>query len=74
MRVTVIPIVVSALGTVSKSLVKKSGRIGNQWKNQDHSDYSIVKTNLNTQKSLRDVMGLAVTQTTVKDHQLILVG
>ena len=42
MKMTVIPIIVSMLGSVPKGLNKKHG-IGNQRKNRDHGDYTIVE-------------------------------
>ena len=51
MKVTVIPIVVSALGTIPKRLVKGSGKHGNERTNREHPDYSIVKIDQNTKKS-----------------------
>ena len=55
-------IVISALGM-------ETGGIGNQKKNQDHSDYSIVKINMNTKKSPGVQRRLAVPQSSIKDHQ-----
>ena len=43
MRVTVIPIVIGALGTFAKNLEKTTGEIGNQMKNRDYRDHSSVK-------------------------------
>ena len=63
MRVSVIPIVVS-----TQRLGKKSGGIGNQKKNQDHSELNIIKIGLNIQKSPEDMRRLSVTQTPVADH------
>ena len=42
-KLSVIPIVVSALGTVLKGLIKKIERIEDQRKNQDYADHSIVE-------------------------------
>ena len=53
-------------------LGEKPGGIGNQRKNRDHSDYSIVKIGQNTEKSPGDLRRFAVTQTLVKSHQLAL--
>ena len=38
----------------------------------DHSNYSIIKISQNTEKSPRGLKRLAVTQTLVEDHQLML--
>ena len=56
MKVTVIPIVVSALGIIPKDLekLKRKGR--------DNPDHSIVKIGLNTENSPGDLRRLAVTQ------------
>ena len=67
-RVTVIPIVISALGTVPKYF-EAGERVGNRRKNGNHPNYSIVEIGKNTEKSAGDQRRLAVTQTPVKDHQ-----
>ena len=54
-----------ALETVPQ---KKPGRNGNQTKNRDHPDYSIVEIGQNTEKSPEDLMRLAVTWSQVKFH------
>ena len=43
-----------------------------EMKKRDHPDYGIVKIGLNTEQSSGDPRKLAVTQTSVKDHQLTL--
>ena len=70
MRVTVIPIVIVALEMVLKGLKRgpEELEIG------DHSNYSIVGIGHNSKKSPGDLKKLAVTQTPVKDHQLMLMG
>ena len=68
-----IPIVVGALGTIPKGLVKKNGRLGNKRKSKDHPDSSIIKIGQYTEKSLWDLMKFAVTQIPVRNHQLMLV-
>ena len=50
-------------------LEKKTGRIGNQRKNQEYPDHCIVKISSNIEKSSGDLRKLAVTQTPVNDHQ-----
>ena len=62
MKVTMIPIVIGALSTVTKG----AGRIVNKNTSEDHPNDSTVKIGQYTEKSL-------VTQTPVKDHQLMLV-
>ena len=56
-----------------QKLGKETGRIRNQRMSGDHSDYSVIKIDQNTQKSPGDLRRLAVTQTPVKAHQLMLV-
>ena len=69
MRVTVI----AELGTLSKDLGRGYGRVGNRRKTGNHPNYCIVKTNQNTEKSPGYMRRLAVAETPVKDHQLMLV-
>ena len=61
-----------ALGTVPKSLEKGLRRKKSE-EDRDHSDNSIAEIGKNTDKSPGDQKRLAVTQTLVKVHQLILV-
>ena len=70
---TVLPIVVFALEMVLKVLEKKTGGIGNQMKNQDNPNYSIVEIGQNTEKNPGDWRRFVVTQIPVKDHQLTMV-
>ena len=51
---------------------KGISRVGNLRMNRDLSNYNIVKIVQNTEKSSGDLKRLAVTQNSVKDHQLIL--
>ena len=74
---TVIPILIGALGTVTKGLVllfpsppvSKTGGLGNKSISGDHPNYSIVEIGQNTEKSPGDLRRLAVTQTAVENHQ-----
>ena len=50
MKTTVIPIVVGALGTIPK----ESRRFGNQRRNGNHPDYSIIKIALNAETPVKD--------------------
>ena len=50
-RVTVIPVVASALGIIPKGLVKGTRRLRNQRTSKDHPDYCIIKIDLSTEKS-----------------------
>ena len=55
---TVIPIVIGVLGTVSQGFGKGTGIVERM--NQDHPDYSIVEIGQNTEKSPGDLRRLAV--------------
>ena len=70
MKVTVIPIVISVLGIVSKGLVKG---LEDLEISGDHPNYSIIKMGQNTEKNPEDLRRLAVTQIPVINHQLMLV-
>ena len=65
---TVIAMVVNILATIAKGLEKKNERIGNLKKARDNSNHS-----KNTEESPGDLRRLAVAQTLVKDHWLMLV-
>ena len=71
MKVTIIPIVIGAPGTVTKGLIKG---LGNKRTSGDHLNYYIIEIGRNTQKSPGELRRLAVTQTPVKDHQQLLMG
>ena len=70
MKVTVIPIIIDALRTISKGLVRGLGRFGNKWTSGDHPNCSIIKIGQNTEKSPGNLRRLAVTQTPVENYQL----
>ena len=72
MKVTNIPIVIGAFGTVTKGLLKGTGGLGRWRMSRDHSNYTIIENGQNTEKSPGDLRRLAVTQTPVKNHQLKL--
>ena len=71
MKVTIVPIVIGAFGTITKGLLKGledmdvGGRI-------DYPNDSITENSHNTEKSPGDLRRLAVTQNPGKNHQLIL--
>ena len=69
MKLRVIPIVIGALGTVTKGLVKRPEDL----EIRIHLNFSIIKIGQNTKKNPGDLRRLAVTQTPVEDHQLTLV-
>ena len=50
-KVSVIPVVVGALGTISQMIEKETERVGNLKTNRSHLDCSIIKIGLNTEKS-----------------------
>ena len=54
-------------------LSKGTGRLRNQWTSGGHTDNNIIKNDQSTEKSPEDLKRLAVTQTPVKDHQLMQV-
>ena len=63
MNVTVIPIVIHSLGTISKGLVYGLEDL----KIIEHPHYSIIKIGQNTNKNPRDLRRLAVSQTPVEN-------
>ena len=66
MKVTIIPIVIGALATVTKGLLKGLEELG--WLTSgDHPNNNIIKNGQNTEKGPGDLRRLAVTQTTVKN-------
>ena len=67
MQVTIIQIVISAFGSVTKGFLK-----GLEDLEVDHPNCSIIENGQNTEKSPEDLRRLAVTQTPVEDHQLAL--
>ena len=70
MKVTIIPIVIGAFGTVTKGLLK--GLEGLEIRGcGDLPNYYIIENGQNTEKNPRDLMRL-VTQTPVKGHKLKL--
>ena len=71
MKVTIIPIVIRAFGTVTKGLLKGLGGLEVGGMSGDHPNYNIVEKGQNTEKSPGDLRTL-VTKTPVKDHQITL--
>ena len=66
MNVIIIPIVIGALGTITKRIDTKTGRLGNKRMSGNHPNYRTVETSENTEKSPRELRILAVTQSTIK--------
>ena len=73
MKVTIVPIVIGALGTVTKRIIKGHGGLGSWRTGRDYPNDSIAEDDQNTETSSGDLRRLAVTQTPVKNYQLILV-
>ena len=63
MKVTIIPIVIGAFGTVTKKLLKGTGGFGSWRMCGDYPNDSIIENSQNTEKSPGDLRRLAVTQT-----------
>ena len=57
----------------SRMISLEAGRTRNQRKSGVLPDYSIIKIGQNTEKGSGDLKRLAVTQTPVEDHQLMVV-
>ena len=72
MKVTIILILIGAFGTITKGLLKGIGELGSRWTSGDHPNDNIIENGQNTEKSPGDLRKLAVTQTPVKDQQLML--
>ena len=70
MKVTIIPIVIGAFGTVTKGLLKGLEDLENGGREWGPPNNNIIENGQNTEKSLGDLWRLAVTQPPVKDHQL----
>ena len=71
-KVTIVPIVIGALGTLTKGSLKGPGGFGSWRKGRDYPNDSIAEDGQNTETNPGDLRRLAVTETPVKDHQLIL--
>ena len=71
-KVTIIPIVIGAFGTVTKGLLKGLEDLGSWRPSGDHPNNSVIENGQNTEKSPGDLRKLAVTQSPVKYHQLTL--
>ena len=49
MKVTIIPIVIGAFGTVTKGLLKGTGGLGYKRTSGDHPNYYIIESGQNTE-------------------------
>ena len=72
MQVTIIPIVISVFGTVTRGLQKGLEDLEVGKRDGDHPNYYIVENGQNTEKSHGDLRRLTFTKTPVKDHLLTL--
>ena len=70
MKVTIVPIVIGAFCTITKGLLP--GGLGIWRTGRDYPNDSITENGQNTEKSPGELRRLAVTQTPVKNNQLIL--
>ena len=67
MKVTIVPIVIGAFGTITKGLLKGLG----SWRTgRDYSNDSVTENDQNLETSPGDLRRLAVNQTPMKNHQL----
>ena len=67
MKVTIIPSVTGAFGTVTKRIIKGTGGLWIWRTSGNHPNYCIIENNQNTEKSPGDWRRLAVTQTPMKE-------
>ena len=72
MKVTIVPIVIGALGTITKGLLKGLEDLDVGGRVETIPNDSIAENGQNPETSPGDLRRLAVTQTPVKNHQLIL--
>ena len=73
MKVTVIPIIIGALGTVTKRLIQGLEDLEIRGRVKTTQNNSIVEIGQNTEESPKDLRIVAVTQTPVRNHSLTLV-
>ena len=76
-KVTIMPIVIGAFGTVTKGLLKgledlEIGGLGSWRTSGNYPNYIIIENGQNPEESSGDLKRLAVTQTPGKDHRLKL--
>ena len=72
MKVTIIPIVIGAFGTVTKGLLKGLEDLEAGGRVETNKTKAFIENGQNTEKSPGDLKRLAVIQTPVNDHQLTL--
>ena len=73
MKVTIILILIGAIGTVTKGLIKGLEDLEKNRTSGDHPNYYTIEIGQNTEKSPGDLRRLAVTQTPMKDSQGIII-
>ena len=71
MKVLVIPIVIGALGPVTKELVQGLEDLVKRV--ETIQNVALLRSSTDTEKSTEDLMRLAVTQTSVRNHRLKVV-
>ena len=69
---TIIAIVIGAFGTVTKRLLNGLEDLEVDGRVENIQTTAIIENGQNTEKSPGDLRGHSVTQTPVKDHQLML--
>ena len=69
MKVTIVPVVNGALGTITKGLLNGLGDLEVGGRVEDYPNDSIAENGQNPETSFGDLRRLAVTQTPVKNHQ-----
>ena len=72
MKVTVIPIVVGALRTITEGSVKRLEELKIRGQVEIIPDYNIIKIGPNTEKSPGDLRRLAITPNPLRNNQLTL--
>ena len=72
MKVTIVPIVIGAFGTITKGLLKGLEDLEVGGRVEDYPNDSIAVNSQNPETSPEDLRRLAVAQTPVKNHQLTL--
>ena len=72
MKMTIIPILIWVIGSVTKIITKGAGGLRNKRISEDHPNDCIIEIGQNTEKSPGESRRLAITQTSGIDHQLTL--
>ena len=73
MKLTVVPVLIGVLGTISKGLVRGLEELETGGLIETIQKYSIVEISLNIEKNPSGLRKLAVTQTPARNHQQTLV-